>query len=186
MSIDKYVKTPSQTVIIFEGPDQCGKTEIGIKLSKILNIPYFKNDNERQGFKDDEDYFINMLKYSDPFFLSYLRQSKSSIILDRSFPSEYVYSKAFGRETDIDALKWVDEQYSRLNTLIIVCYRTKYTMDDDLCPKRLNAKKLEEIDTLYSEFSKTFTKCNVMFLNVDDEDLNREIYDILDYMKNNA
>jgi len=183
MLIDKYSQPITQTIIIFEGPDQCGKTEIGNKLSKILNIPYFKNDSERQGFKDDKDYFINMLRYSDPFFLSYLRQSKADVILDRSFPSEYVYSKAFGRETDIEALKWVDEQYSRLNALIIVCYRTKYTMDDDLCPERLNAKKLEEIDSLYREFSNTFTKCKVMFLNVDDENITREIGDIIKFMK---
>lgn len=183
MLFNEYTKHMSQKIIILEGPDQCGKTEIGNKLSELLKIPYFKNDNERQGFKDDKDYFINMLKYSDPFFLSYLRQSKSNVILDRSFPSEYVYSKAFNRETDIESLKWVDEQYANLNALIIICYRTKYTLDDDLCPKRLNAKKLEEIDALYKEFANTFTKCKVMFLNVDDENLSREISDIIQFIK---
>ena len=183
MKFNKYVPSVNQTIIIFEGPDQCGKTEIGTRLSKLLNIPYFKNDNERKGFKDDEDYFVNMLKYSDPFFISYLKQSNANVILDRSFPSEYVYSKAFSRQTDLEALKWVDKEYSKLGALIIICYRTKYTMDDDLCPKKLNAKKLEDIDLIYREFANTFTKCNVMFLNVDDEDIHREISDIFKFIK---
>ena len=38
MKFNKYAQSVNQTVIIFEGPDQCGKTEIGNKLSKILLV----------------------------------------------------------------------------------------------------------------------------------------------------
>jgi len=173
-----------QKIIIFDGPDQCGKTEIAKKLSKVIGIPYFKNENERQEFKDDDkDYFMNMTKYSDPFFISYLKQSKANIILDRSYPSEYVYCKAFNRDTDWDTLKWIDKQYAKLNALIIICHRSEYTLADDLCPDRLNVNKITELDKYYKQFVKSYTECNVKFLNVDDENLSREILEILDFMK---
>ena len=173
----------NQKIIIFDGPDQCGKTEIAKKLSSVIGVPYFKNENERQGFKDDKDYFVNMTKYSDPFFISYLKQSSANIILDRSYPSEYVYCKAFNRATDWDTLKWIDEQYANLGALIIICHRTNYTLADDLCPNRLNVNKIAELDKHYKDFAQNYTKCNIKLLNVDDENLSREVYEILDYIK---
>ena len=40
----------SQQIIIFEGPDGCGKTNISTSLSKDIRVPYFKNKDEWKFF----------------------------------------------------------------------------------------------------------------------------------------
>ena len=59
----------AQNIIIFEGPDGCGKTNIATALSGHLNIPYFKNESEWEFFENDPSYFVNALTYGDPYFL---------------------------------------------------------------------------------------------------------------------
>ena len=53
----------NQRVIIFEGPDGCGKSNIAEAVSHLLNIPIFKNEDEWQHFpeKDKSTYFINAI-----------------------------------------------------------------------------------------------------------------------------
>ena len=60
-----------QRIIIFEGPDGCGKTNIAAELSRRLNIPVFKNDQEWSHFgtQDAAEYFRLTAKYSYPFAL---------------------------------------------------------------------------------------------------------------------
>ena len=173
-----------QQVIIFDGPDMTGKTEIAHALSEKLNIPYFKNELEGKAFKRDlESYFINMLRYSDPFFVSFLQQTKTSIILDRSYPSEYVYSKVFYRPTDRRRLKTLDEAYANINAKIIICCRNSYLKQDDLCPEKINLRHFHIIHDQYMKFATEFTKCDVKILYVDDENLTREINEILKFIK---
>ena len=40
-------------LLILEGPDRCGKTEIGQALAKKLNISYFKNSTEHDSFVNE-------------------------------------------------------------------------------------------------------------------------------------
>jgi thymidylate kinase len=170
-----------QTVIIFDGPDRCGKTEISKELSKRLCIPRFKNEKEKQFFANDEGYFVNSLRYGDPYFVSYLKQSGASVILDRSFPSEYVYSSVMGRETDSRVLRAVDEMYAGIGTTVIVPYRTSYDGIKDDQFDVLDSNKLRQIHDKYEEFI-AWTKCDTLHLCVDDEDLDREIRDILFFL----
>jgi len=167
-----------QNIILFEGADMVGKTEIAKELAKKLDIPYFKNTGEWKSFLDPKDYFVNTLRYAEPYFLSYLKQTEASVILDRSYPSEWVYSKAFGRETDDNALAAIDQKFHDLGAKIIICHRSTYKgIKDDRFPDKLGSEKLEEIDRLYDKFS-AWTRCSVIRLLVDDEDLEREIKDI--------
>ena len=83
----------SQQIIIFEGPDGCGKTNISTALSEKIRVPYFKNKDEWKFFVDNPSYFVNALTYGDPYFLSYLEQTGASVIVDRWYPSEWVYSQ---------------------------------------------------------------------------------------------
>jgi len=173
-----------QQIIILDGPDMTGKTQIGKELSKRLKIPYFKNENEGRAFKYDiERYFITMLRYSDPFFVSYLKQTGASVILDRSYPSEYVYSKVFRRATDIECLKKLDANYAELGAKIIICCRESYLKKDDLCPEKINLRHYFHMHNRYELFAKEFTKCDVKFLSVDDEDLKREVNEIIKFIK---
>ena len=114
-----------QHVIIFDGPDGCGKTNISAALSDLMGIPVFKNEFEWDYFdvKSKNDYFINAIKYQHPYLLSYIKQSGSSIIFDRAHPSEFVYSKVFSRKTDLDALRMCDDMSAVLGAKIIIPLR---------------------------------------------------------------
>lgn len=170
-----------QIVVVLDSCDGCGKTEMGKALSKMLGIPYFKNEGEWDNFEKDNAYFKNVLHYADPYFLSYLGQSKASVILDRAFPSEWVYSKVFGRETDETQLKKSDEAYRALGTKIIIPFRTSYDKVVDEF-KSINEDSLKKIHDGYMEFAK-WTKCDVMTMNVDDEDLTRELFEIFKFIR---
>lgn len=174
-------------IIIFEGPDMTGKTTIAKALAEYLDIPYFKNTLQSQAFlnwKDDPDdnFFLGLIKYSDPYFISYLGQSGASVVIDRAYPSEWVYSALFKRETDQRGLQQSDEGYAALGAKIVITTRSTYTQDDDLAPDILNASKITELDTLYDDFSH-WTDCDTFKLNVDDEDIDAQISRIVNGLK---
>ena len=171
-----------QAVIIFEGPDMTGKTNIALNLSSAIKAPYFKNKNEFTSFEGDKDYFRNVLKYGVPYLLDYIKQTESGAIFDRQYPTEWVYSRAFKRETYPEILKIVDEAFASLGTKIILCSRSDYTnIYDDRFPDRLGPHKLAEIDALYDEFA-AWTACKTHRLNVDDGNIEREVYECIKFV----
>ncbi len=169
-----------QHVVIFDGPDGCGKTNMALELSQKINVPYFKNKREAKFFEDDPGYFVKALKYADPYFASYLHETKASVILDRSFPSEFVYSKVLGRDTSMDMLRLVDSMYASLNTKIIIPYRTSYNKVIDQFSS-IDENVLIEVDKVYKEFMR-WTSCEVLHMNVDDESLEREMSQIIAFI----
>lgn len=173
--------TAQQNVIIFDGPDMCGKTEMAQHLSRMLNIPYFKNTCEKKFFEKDPGYFTKALKYGDSYFASYLKQTGASVILDRSFPSEFVYSQIMSRETNWDILRMIDTMFTDVCTKIIIPVRTTYLGIKDDIFDVLDESKLSMIDKKYREFA-MWTSCDTLILNVDDEDLEREMRDIIPFI----
>lgn len=161
-----------QKIIIFDSPDGCGKTEISKALSADLKIPYYKFPNEGLLWKRDQ--FKNMLAFGEPVLVELLKQSKADLILDRGYPSEWVYSKVFGRETDDDLLEIIDKEFARLGAYIIIPVRHNYenSRADDLVPQN----KLQELHDCYMEFSK-WSRCNTIVVYVDslDNNLNKEL-----------
>jgi len=171
-----------QRIIIFEGPDRCGKSNIAQELSKRLDIPYFKNKRESKFFKADPGYFVKALKYADPYFISYLQQTKASIILDRSFPSEWVYSQAFNRETNLDILRMVDGLYAGIGAKIIIPTRKDYALCSPDQFEEIDKEMLVKLDGLYTDFE-SWTSCETKRINVDDEDLERELSEIMPFLE---
>ena len=169
-----------QHIIIFDGPDMCGKTEMAMELSAVLGVPYFKNESEWEFFEKDPSYFRNALSYGDTFIYAYLRQTGASVILDRSYPSEWVYSKVFLRVTNEKALSEVDAMAHGIHTKIIIPYRSSYEGLEDQFSS-ITSDKMLEIENLYRKFA-DWTKCDVLFLNVDSEDLDDEIFQILKFI----
>ena len=170
-----------QKIIIFDGPDMCGKTEMAQELSSRLGIPYFKNEGEWDFFEKDPKYFANCVRYGATFFCSFLRQSGYSVIMDRGHHSEWVYSQVFDRETNLSALTAVDKAFAALGAVVIVPFRTSY---DGLVDQfeAVTPKRLREIDKKYKKIQE-WTACEVFFINVDDEDLEREMTDILGFLQ---
>jgi len=168
-----------QNVIIFEGPDRTGKSNIAQEVSRRLYVPYFKNKDEVKNFLDPKDYYVNVMRYADPYFLSYLKQTGHSVIIDRHYPSEWVYSTVFNRKTDMEAARRTDEAMAALGAKIVICWRSSYAnREDDDFPTVITEEKLQKIHDGYVKF-REWTKCESIWLNVDDENLNREVEDVL-------
>lgn len=167
-----------QYLIVWDGPDKCGKTEMAKEYSRRKGIPYFKNHRETPSF-DDPDYFIRCCEFVESFFLPYLDQTRASLIQDRSWPSEYVYSRVFARRRDDKLIKRLDSEFARLGTRIIIPHRSSYVgIEDDIATI---SPKLQQIHDLYAEFA-DWTLCKTLWLNVDDEDLEREMEEVEAFM----
>ncbi len=169
-----------QQIIIFDGPDGCGKTNIARALAGALGIVYFKNADEHKYFRSDPNYFINAVRYVDTYFTSYLEVSRASVILDRAWPSEWIYSQALGRSTDMGMLLSLDARHATLNTIIISPFRSSYEGINDEYPE-IN-QRLDRIDDLYCQFAE-WSKCHILRINVDSEDLQQQLQIILDFIR---
>ena len=173
-----------QTVVIFEGCDKVGKTEMARELARRLNVPYFKNTSEWGAFGSDTAYFVNALRYGDPYFYSFLRDTKTSVILDRTYPSEWVYSRVYGRQTDHSALLHIDTLAASLGAKIIIPFRSSYSgMKDDV--HDIDEKHLQLLSDTYKEFA-DWTRCETLRFCVDSEDLEWEMETIQKFLKRGA
>ena len=170
-----------QQIIAFVGPDMTGKSNIARALSNKLLIPVFKASSEHGTFLGDQKQFINDIRYADPRVVDLLKQVGFSVIFDRAYPCEKVYAEFFGRETDHDVLKFLDEEYAKLGTKIVICTRRSFEgIKDDLDPN-LDATALEKLSNLYEKFS-LWTKCSVHTMYVDDENLSNQINEVCDFV----
>lgn len=172
------VKTLRSRLLVFDGPDMTGKTNIAQELCRRTGLQYFKNRNERLKFLDGADYFMNCLKYGVPYQLALLEQCACDVVFDRHYPTEWVYSRAFNRDTCHATLREVDRRFSELDAAIVICHRTDYTgIEDDVFPTKLDSTMLQRLDDLYQEFVEWST-CECLVLNVDDRNTDREIEEV--------
>ncbi len=174
-----------QTIVMFVGADMCGKTQIVKELSRITMIPSFKATSEHTTFLGSRvavsDQFLNQLRFADPRVFDLLRQTGHSVIFDRAYPCEFAYSNVLGRETDMSMLKHVDESWASIGAFIVFCQRSSYAgIKDDLDPS-IDEHRLQQLHDAYVEFSK-WTKCKLLNLNVDDENLEREVNEVMKFI----
>ena len=171
------------SIIIWEGPDMTGKTNISKEFCRLTKLQYFKNQSERASFDDDPDYFRNCLKFGVPYQLSLLEQVDCNISFDRHYPTEWVYSMVFARETYPEILRQVDERFAALDALIVICYRDNYdNVCDDTFPERINGEALADLDAGYRKFA-AWTKCSVKMLNVTERNLELQIGEVCDFTR---
>ena len=154
-------------IIIFEGPDKTGKTSIAQKLSEVTSIPYFKFELEKEIF-NTENAFFNLLKYGFPLLVQFLKQTKTDVILDRSYPSEIVYSLVFNRKTDPSILKWADKQFKEMGAVVVLCYKDKVTEQDEI----IDSNYYEEIKEAYMNLK---LEIPIYYLNTTDQNLEKQI-----------
>lgn len=169
-----------QLVMIFDGPDGCGKTNIAQALSSAIGVPYFKNSDEHKYFRSDPNYFVNAIRYVDTYFTSYLEKTGASVILDRAWPSEWIYSKVLGRNTDYEVLRDLDIRHASLNTIIVIPYRSSYDNVEEQYDEI--RQRLQDIDTKYREFAE-WSQCHTLLMNVDSEDLQDQLRIIVNFMQ---
>lgn len=160
------------------GPDMCGKTQIAKELSRRIGIPYFKPSDEKLTFLNNQENFINHLRFSDPRMVDFLSQTGHRAIFDRGFPCEWVYSRYFDRKTDMDALRYIDSAHSKMGTLVVITHRSSYAGITDDLDSRIGSGELLRLESLYREFC-DWTGCETLFLNVDSENLDEEVETIV-------
>jgi len=153
-------------ILIFEGTEKSGKTTLAKAISSKLKIPYYKNSYQKFGLK--EVYFI---------LWDLLNQTCFDLVIDRDYPSWYVYSKLRGEKIEGSVFNFIDTIAQSLDTKIIICYRTFYENYTDIVPIELNPKILD----LYKEFSK-ITKCRTLFLDTCVNSFNSHIEEILKFL----
>lgn len=167
----------SQQLYMLVGPDRCGKTNIASALSQLLSIPVYKASNEHGNFLRAQEKFLTSLCYADPARLDLIKQLRANVIFDRGYPCEAVYSQVFKRQTNYDMIYQLDSEYAVLGLKIILCTRKSFNgISDDLNTKLKN-NVLESISNKYQQFLST-SKCDVLTLYVDDENINRELEEI--------
>lgn len=167
-----------QKIIVLDGPDNTFKTPLARVLSEQTGIPVFKNRKEKDIFKEKEGYLYDF-RYSQSYITQFLEQTNYSIIFDRSWPSQYVYSLLTNRTWDYNEWLAIDQKYSSLNAYVVIPCRTDYSKSiDDL----FTTHEIQRQHELYEDFVAK-SKCqNIMLLNVDcieaESDLQRKAEDI--------
>jgi hypothetical protein len=174
------IEQKKQLILLCGGPDRCGKTNILTSLSKDLSIPYFKASDEHKNFLLSQDRFINELRFSDKRMLDMIKQMNLSVICDRAYMCEWVYSQYFQRGTDMPMLAYLDEQYAKLGAHILINTRRSFEgIHDDLKPEM----NLNEINKLYLKFTQ-WTVCKCAIIYVDDECLDKQLNVIKNWVVN--
>ncbi len=171
--------TSKQQIIILGGTERVGKTEIAKALSARLGIPIFKAQVQKKFFMGDRSQFLPFLKFGETTLADFLEQTGTSVILDRNWPSEIVYSEYFNRPTDVDVTKQLDEAYANMGALIVVCTRLQgYAGRVDEDDKTIREEQITAIDKLYKK-RVSQVKTRHVFLDTSDEDLERELREII-------
>lgn len=181
-----FVQLPAeqlpQRVIIFDGPDMCGKSNIARELSQRIGVPYFKASSEHETFLHRQSRFIDQLEHADPRVLDFLKQTGHSVIFDRAYPSEWVYSKLLDRPTNMPVLHELDRGYAAIGAKLIVCVRSSYAgITDDIQPK-FTQEVLEKQDALYRQFAGGWTLLDNLVLDTSSEDLPAQITTIREFL----
>ncbi len=131
--------------IIVVGPDRVGKTTIVKHISEMLEIPPFKCPAEKKIFKEGGRESLAF----DYTLTHFMAQTGVRFISDRGYPCEWVYSKVFGRQTDLDLLDLIDRAHQNLGTRILYLYSSvEPTEPDDLVP----ADKYWDVKQTYDDF----------------------------------
>ena len=156
-----------------EGPDGTGKTNIAKALADKYDMKVYKNEAEFRLYDEDStNTFINLLRYSGPAEYHMAKLLNPDIIFDRNYISEYAYSKAFNRETDLALIKAFDSLYSKLNSMVIYCYKKEYkNYEDDF----INLEKINDIDLAYRLYFDTINTLPIYTLDTTNENLSEQI-----------
>lgn len=171
-----------QRIIVFVGSDRTGKSHIAHEVADRLGLRVYKASTERDTFLSSQSDFLTQIRHGAPAQLDMVEQLGTSLVFDRSYPCEWVYSRYFERETDDNVVLELDRRYAKLGAVIVWCDRDSFSGIVDDLDENLDERALSEISSLYREFLMKHTKCRWIRLGVDDEDLDREVNEVLEFI----
>ncbi len=157
------------------GHDRGGKTTIAKALAQRLNIPYFKAKRDKYWW----DPSVNLNYYTEGI-TQFLEQSKSSAVLDRWHPCDFMYSKLFNRDISYPKIAEIDQRMSEMNALIVICYKRESAyITDEEDADFVNPKMYTKMTSLYRKYVNQYTVCNCMMLDTTNENLDKQINKII-------
>ncbi len=166
-------------LLIFDGRDNVGKTSIAKAFSDRHEIPYFKHQGINKGnFKDESQNAIS--EANELYSIDLIAQAKITCIIDRHYPSDYVYSKMF-RNRDRASLRKVEDFLIQKipKHLIVICHKDEVTAKSD---DFVNVELQTVARDLFLEFANDFSKANVLVLDTSDENLEKQLRTIADHV----
>lgn len=163
------------SIIIFEGVDNCGKTEISTAVVKHLlpDHKYFKVKQEQlhiQSKSHDVLREAHILQMN--FFYELARQTDQNVVMDRFYPSEYVYGSLF-RDIDEEVIWHYDKLFSELDVKIVILEKGDKYLQDELWTN----EQLIAVREKYKEFASK-TKCKVYVMNTESENLDEQLAEL--------
>ena len=163
--------------VILTSPDLCGKTNIAAELSRVTGVPTYKSGREHSLFHV-KDAQYNILKYAVYEQLQIVSLCNLSIIFDRFFPCEFVYSKVYHRNSDDTLVLSYDSWWNELGGKIVFLDKPEMDGDDEL----IAASKYQEIRTLYDKYKK-LTTCKHITIDTSDYNLINQVNTILEFLQ---
>lgn len=152
-----------QKIVLMEGADGVGKTTLGREVARRLDLPYFRMPSQHENWRAGR--FIDALRFDQTYLTEFLRQTGHSAVIDRAWPSEWVYSRVFRRDTDRSLLEELDRAWAGMGAWIIIPLRQhlERVRGDELVP----SDRLKEVQDTYLEFA-GWSRCNVLEVVLDD------------------
>lgn len=143
------------TIVIVEGVDRSGKTTVANALSRVLNIPVFRN--KEFGF-NDEDHGRGAVYETQKMWLmlNMIETFDADVILDRFHLSEYVYGMIERGYINNNVWK-IDERLASLNAIIV--HVRPYDIESS---SLLHGKDLTEYEDAFEWVFEYTTSCDVV------------------------
>lgn len=101
----RFIYQPDNFLIVIEGADGIGKTEICNELATRLGYPIMRMPDRTIYPKDISD-----IEHYSTFYRKVIQDAPGVLILDRFYPSSMVYGEFFGRTMDTSDLEMLHEK----------------------------------------------------------------------------
>lgn len=167
----------NQQLIIFEGPDMCGKTEISHAVAERLGVPVYKSGREHDLFHDKDAQYLT-LKYGNYEMIKLLETTNANVIFDRFFPSEWVYSQVYDRTRDLELVMEFDKYWASLGGKIVWLDKPEMDGEDEL----IENDRYNQIREKYKQYM-SMTSCEVYHLDTSDHDLENQVNKICNFLQ---
>ena len=164
-----------QKIIILTGHDCSGKTTIAKELSRSIHVPYFQNTLTKEYLKKGREYLVNAMRFDQDYILQFLEQTGYSVIFDRAYESEWVYSRVMNYITDERKIWDIDRKFAVMNAHMVICHKDLRNYQDDTFSVEDGGYRARDY---YFDFHK-LTLCRSLLLNTDDENLDKQITTIM-------
>jgi thymidylate kinase len=156
-------------IIVFEGPDNSGKSTIAKQLSELSGLPYYKNPRERSLKAAGEIGLVT--RYAGLWFADFIQQVPVACILDRHYVSEWAYTIVEQRERDEILLRHIDTLFAKAGAFIIICTKKNYDgYTDELTPN----SHLSPLAEVYKQFAAWSVNKRILYIDTTDENLDEQ------------